>query len=77
MVNTDGNLNALRKYEDEQEKAEIAEEKFLAIVQPYIDEIGILIAAIKSSADDFEGYDFDDIIKERIKDLLWQLKQLH
>ncbi len=69
-MNTDGNLAALRKYEDEQEQDEIAEENFLAIVQPYIDEIDILIAAIKSSAENFEGYDFKDIIAERIKDLL-------
>ncbi len=69
-MNSDGNLAALRRYEEQQEQAEIAEESFLAIIQPYIDEVDELIHLIKCKSDDYEGYDFKDIIDERIKDLL-------
>ena len=64
------NTSALNKYLAEQEVDENAQENFLEEIEYLTDEISNHIEDIKSIAKKYEGYDFTDVIKEAIGDLI-------
>ncbi len=68
-MDTDGNLAALRRYEDQQEKQEMAWEYILAKVEPLAVQMANLKAEMLSEAEDQE-FDFEEEILELITDKL-------
>ena len=66
----DANLEALDKYLSVQQVDEEVQEEFLEKIQPYIDGIDALLSDIKEIGDNYANYDFDELIRERVKDLL-------
>ena len=66
----DCNEEALARYEEEVACGERAIEQFNDDIEPCLERIDEILDEIKSIANHFEGYDMDEIISERIKDLL-------
>lgn len=64
------NTEALNQYLAEQEVDENAQENFLEEIEYLTDEISSHIEDIKSIAKKYEDYDFTDVIKETIGDLI-------
>lgn len=65
----DGNTEALRKYENELEKQEIAYSSLMVAIEDNIAEIQKLIDECYSMAE-FDGYDFTEDVRAEIETLL-------
>lgn len=64
------NTQALNKYLDEQDRADIALENFLNAISDELSEIDEISNRIRSIANDYEGYDFTDDAIEAMKEIL-------
>ena len=69
-MNVDGNLHALNKHLDEVEAGEVAQEHFESSIQDELLAIDEAIGAIRNIAENYEGYDFSDLITELVGDLI-------
>ena len=67
----DGNLAALKKYEEQQEHGEKAQENFLNEIEEYIVQIEEATFSIRGIAEKYEGYDLEDITDEAIDDAIY------
>jgi hypothetical protein len=65
----DGNTEALRKYENELEKQEIAYSSLMVAIEDNIAEIQKLIDECYSMAE-FDGYDFTEDVRAELEVLL-------
>ncbi len=66
----DANTQALNKHLNDQSEAELVQEHFESRIQDELDSIEKLIGSINRIAKGYEGYDFTDVIKERILEML-------
>jgi len=66
----DGNLAALAKHEQQQERAEKAVENFTIECEGHIRLIENSIFSMKQIAQNYEGYELDETIEELVKELL-------
>lgn len=66
----DGNLHALKQYENELEKQEIAYSSLMVAIEDNIAEIQKLIDECYSMAEDYDGYDFTEDVRDEIEILL-------
>ena len=66
----DGNLNALNKYEIEQDKQELACESMLVELGDTLKRIEELIEYCYTIAENYDGYDFTEDLMEEFKALI-------
>ena len=69
MTSTDGNLAALRQYEQEQDKQEQAQQELDNDMDPILAQISDLIDQLHTMADR-GNYDFSEYIDEQLGELL-------
>ena len=62
--------NALNKYQEKLKKQELSYDLFLTAIDDDLVEIQELIKKVKKKADDFDGYDFTEEVKEMLGDLI-------
>lgn len=62
--------NALNKYQEKLKKQEVNYDLFLTAIDDDLVEIQELIKKVKKKADDFNGYDFTEEVKELLGDLI-------
>ena len=62
--------NALNKYQEKMRKQEISLELFLNSIDDDLEEIQDLIMKVKKRADDYDGLDFTEEIKELLVELI-------
>lgn len=67
IANGDGNLYELDKFYKEQAYNERALENFQDDIEVLVSEIDVAIERIKEIAKGYEGFDFDDEIREQIE----------
>ena len=66
----DGNTYALNKHLDEIDEAEKAQEHFESSIQDELKAIDDAVGSIRNIAENYEGYDFSDLIKEIIEEYI-------
>ena len=62
--------NALNKYQEKMRKQEISLELFLNSIDDDLEEIQDLIMKVKKRADDYDGLEFTEEIKELLVELI-------
>lgn len=60
----------LNKYQEKLKKQELSYDLFLTSIDDDLVEIQELIKKVKKKADDFDGYDFSDELKDLLEDLI-------
>ena len=68
VIDTDGNLAALRQYEKEQDYNDTAMQSLLTQIGPMLDKLEELVEDIHYYDDYYSGFDFEEVIDEMIQE---------